>query len=140
LCWAITPSKKYLGENGSARPATRLTAIKAKPRISSPLRGLSSARISGSAFQVSAADFLGLLAVPASEAAGVAPREGVLSPPIRVVGLPGSFGTMFFRCSDLEDDYSAAGKQRPESRESQQGSLQVAGRVPAGALRALLIL
>jgi hypothetical protein len=38
-----------------------------------------------------------LLAAPAEAAA----REWVLSPPIRVVGLPGSLGTMFFRCGDV---------------------------------------
>src|SRR5260370_1358179 len=108
----MTSSKKYFGENGSARPATRLMAISAKPRSSSPLRGFSRARISGSAFQVSAADFFGLpdgVVAPAPAERGDALSEW----PMRVV-LPGSFGTMFFRCSELSYDYiSAACNRRP---------------------------
>src|SRR5262249_52107185 len=37
--------------------------------------------------------------------AAAAARDCVLSPAIRVVGLPGSLGTMFFRCRDVSYDY-----------------------------------
>jgi len=102
----MTSSKNYFGENGKAKPATRLIAIKPKPSKRIPLRGFNSARISGRAFQVSAADFFGLPAAPTAPTAGAATREWVLSPPMRVVGLPGSLGTMFFRCVETSYDYT----------------------------------
>src|SRR5260370_23510721 len=68
----MTLSKKYFGEKGSARPAIRLIDINNNPSSMTPLRGRSSAKISGSAFQVSAALFLGLLAGLAAVIAGAA--------------------------------------------------------------------
>src|ERR1700722_3525822 len=72
-CLLITSSKKYLGEKGRARPATRLMDINKSPRSMMPLRGRSSAQISGRAFHDSVADFLGL---PAGVAGGAAAAKG----------------------------------------------------------------
>src|SRR5262245_1822563 len=104
----ITLSTRNLVEAGSTRPLTRLIAMRPKPRSSMPLRGSRSAQTSGRDFQVSAADFLRL--PPALDATAAA-RDCVLSPAIRVVGLPGSLGTMFFRCRDVRYDYR---RGRPE--------------------------
>src|SRR5215467_5424969 len=49
-CLPIKSSRKYFAEAGRTRPATRLTAIKPKPRISRPLRGFISAQTSGRFF------------------------------------------------------------------------------------------
>src|SRR6516162_6582680 len=90
----MTLSTRYLVEAGRTKPQTRLTAIKPRPTSSTPLRGLSSSQISGRAFQVSVADFLGLPdaveTVPAPAERGAARSEW----PMRV-GLPGSVGTVF---------------------------------------------
>src|ERR1700745_4237303 len=99
----MASSKKYFGENGRARPATRLIAISAKPSSNKPFRGFNKAKISGRAFQGSAADFLGLpelLTIPPPAERGAARSEW----PIRV-GLPGSLGTVFFRCFAMNYDY-----------------------------------
>ena len=89
-------STRNLVEAGSTSPQTRLIAMRPKPSSSTVLRGWRRAQTSGRAFQVSAADFLGL---PGSAVEPPpAERGAALSEwPIRV-GLPGSLGTMFFRC------------------------------------------
>src|SRR6266404_8912392 len=94
LVWRlpITSSKKYLGEKGRARPATRLMDINKSPRSMTPLRGRSSAQISGRAFHVSVADFLGLPGA-AADAAPAERGEALSEWPMRL-GLPGSLGTI----------------------------------------------
>ena len=73
--------------------------------------------ISGSAFQVSAADFFGFS--EDDEAEGPEARDWVRSLPMRFVGLPGSLGTLFFRCGVLSEDYSAV---RGEAEVSERSS------------------
>src|SRR5215469_1667258 len=88
----MTLSTRYLVEAGKTRPETRLMAINPKPTRRMPLRGLTSSQISGSAFQVSEADFLaltgGVTPVPAERG------EERSEWPIRFE-LPGSRGTVF---------------------------------------------
>src|SRR5258706_15906347 len=91
-CLPITSSKKYLGEKGRARPATRLMDINKSPRSMMPLRGRRSAQISGRAFHVSVADFLGL---PAGVAGAVSSQQrGEHFVGAKRVGVSGNFGTI----------------------------------------------
>src|SRR5882762_5444146 len=102
-CLPMTLSKKYLGENGSARPATRLIDINNRPRSMTPLRGRNSAQISGRAFQVSAVLFLGFTAGLSDAIAGAATTTvGCVDIPSRFPGV----AVMLIGCVDLNSDYT----------------------------------
>src|SRR5712664_2210515 len=102
-CLPMTLSKKYLGENGSARPATRLIDINNRPRSMTPLRGRSSAQISGSAFQVSVVLFFGFAAGLSDAIAGaVTATVGCVDIPSR---FPGD-ALVLVRCGYLNFDYT----------------------------------
>src|SRR5882762_6796904 len=102
-CLPMTLSKKYLGENGSARPATRLIDINNRPRSMTPLLGRNSAQISGRAFQVSAVLFFGFTAGLSDAIAGPATATvGCVDIPSR---FPGD-ALVPIRCGDLNFDYT----------------------------------
>src|SRR5437764_11948774 len=64
--FAITLSAMNFVENGRTSPHRRLMAMSKKPPSKSAFLGCNKAQISGSAFQVSAALFLGLAGLAAS--------------------------------------------------------------------------
>jgi len=86
--------------------------------------------ISGSAFQVSAADFFPF---PDDDEAGAAPREWLRSLPMRLFGLPGSLGTMFFRCGVIEEHYNAAERATTSDQPTRGSRKECAAALALGA-------